>query len=68
MYIGDDAHLKCSQGHRFHMRNWRFQCDQHGFRDSSPEEFANALSLSMQQLGAGGTQWLQRLIGNMGTW
>ncbi len=50
------------------MRNWRFKCDQHDFRDSSPEEFANAISLAIQQMGSAGIQWAGRLMANMGTW
>ena len=65
--IGDNACIKCLNGHEFHMKNWRFKCDQHDYRKADIAEFSHALSMALQQLGPAGNTWIQNVVINMGS-
>jgi hypothetical protein len=68
MQIGDDARLRCTNGHSNHVRNWRYVCPEHEntYLASSAAEFANAISLAKQITSRAETSWLLRLLDNMG--
>lgn len=67
--IGDDAYLKCKNGHSSHIRNWKYACDEHAtdYRPCSAASFAHAISIAGQLANIGGILWFRSIIDNMGT-
>jgi hypothetical protein len=68
MQIGDDARLRCTNGHSNHLRNWRYACQEHEntYLASSAAEFASAIATAGQITSRAGKSWLVRLLDNMG--